>query len=40
MAAYNMQVKRKEQELLGVMEELKSEQNLEIKEVKIKSLEN
>ena len=40
MAAYNMQVKRKEQELLGVMEDLKSEQNQEIKEFKIKSLEN
>ena len=40
MAAYNMQVKRKEQELLGIMEELKSEQNQEMKEFKIKSLEN
>ena len=35
MAAYNMQVKRKEHELLQIMEELKSEQNQEIKEFKI-----
>ena len=35
MAAYNIQVKRKEQELLQAMEELRSEQNAEIKDIKI-----
>ena len=38
MAAYNMQVKRKEHELLQIMEELKSEQNQEIKEFKAKNI--
>ena len=35
MAAYNIQVKRKEQELLAVMEQLTSEQNAELKDIKI-----
>lgn len=35
MAAYNIQVKRKEQELLAAMDELASEQNAEIKDIKI-----
>ena len=39
MAAYNIQVKRKEQELLQAMEELRSEQNAEIKDIKIQKLE-
>ena len=39
MAAYNIQVKRKEQELLYAMEELRSEQNAEIKDIKIQKLE-
>ena len=40
MAAYNTQVKRKEQELLKAMEELASEQNAEIKDIKIQKLES
>ena len=40
MAAYNIQVKRKEQELLQAMEELRSEQNAEIKDIKIQKLES
>lgn len=40
MAAYNIQVKRKEQELLHAMEELRSEQNAEIKDIKIQKLES
>ena len=39
MAAYNIQVKRKEQELLKAMEDLASEQNAEIKDIKIQKLE-
>jgi hypothetical protein len=39
MAAYNIQVKRKEQELLKAMEDLSSEQNAEIKDIKIRQLE-
>ena len=35
MAAYNIQVKRKEQELLKAMEDLASEQNAELKDIKI-----
>ena len=40
MAAYNIQVKRKEQELLKAMEDLASEQNAEIKDIKIQKLES
>ena len=40
MAAYNIQVKRKEQELIKAMEELASEQNAEIKDIKIQKLES
>ena len=39
MAAYNIQVKRKEQELLRAMEDLASEQNADLKDKKIKRLE-
>ena len=39
MAAYNIQVKRKEQELLYAMEELRSEKNAEIKDIKILKME-
>ena len=39
MAAYNIQVKRKEQQLLKAMEDLASEQNAEIKDIKIQKLE-
>lgn len=35
MAAYNIQVKKKEQELLQAMEDLVSDQNAEIKDIKI-----
>ena len=35
MQAYNIQVKKKEQELLKAMENLASEQNAEIKDIKI-----
>ena len=39
MQAYNIQVKKKEQDLLKAMEELASEQNAEIKDIKIQKLE-
>ena len=35
MQAYNIQVKKKEHELLKAMEDLASEQNAEIKDIKI-----
>ncbi len=40
MAAYNIQVKRKEQEILQAMEDLVSDQNAEIKDMKISKLES
>lgn len=40
MAAYNIQVKKKEQELLQAMEDLVSDQNAEIKDIKIQKLES
>ena len=39
MQAYNIQVKKKEQELLKAMEDLASEQNAELKDIKIQKLE-
>ena len=39
MQAYNIQVKKKEHELLKAMEDLASEQNAELKDIKIQKLE-